>query len=254
MVPQRLDSLKLAAPKLNPKLRVLKGPDHPLLNHPQIKASNSNPSLILDAPDAAGDDIGLGVYTYPKNPAFVPGSFDLTHFSCSLDSKNAYFQLYFRALSNPGWHPEYGFQLTYVAIAIDQDRVNNSGKRLVEQNANYMLDEDAGYEKLILVGGGVRLEDNEGKILAEYRPSEVDVSNPLGDAEKGTISFAIPLKYLGTPKRNWTFTVLVGAQDDHGGAGLGEFRTVNREAGEWNGGGKTNPDDPNVYDVLVVRQ
>lgn len=254
MVPARLDSLRLATPKLNPKLRALRGPEHPLLSHSQIKASNSNAKIILDAPDAAGDDIGLGAYTYPKNPAFVPGSFDLTNFSCSVDSKNAYFRLSFSALSNPGWHPEYGFQLTYVAMAIDQDGVKNSGKRQVGQNANYMLDGDAGYEKLILVGGGVRLEDNEGKILAEYRPSDVDVSNPLGDAEKGTISFAIPLKYLGTPKRDWTFTVLVGAQDDHGGAGLGEFRTVNKDTGEWNGGGKMNPDDPNVYDVLVVRR
>jgi carbohydrate-binding DOMON domain-containing protein len=46
--------------------------------------------------------------------------------------------------------------------------------------------------------------------------------------------------------------VLVGAQDDHGGAGIGEFRNVNADAGEWSGGGKKSVSDPNVYDVLVA--
>jgi hypothetical protein len=34
---------------------------------------------------------------------------------------------------------------------------------------------------------------------------------------------------------------------------LGEFRTVNREQGEWNGGGKILPGDSNIYDTLVAQ-
>jgi len=45
--------------------------------------------------------------------------------------------------------------------------------------------------------------------------------------------------------------VVAGAQDDHGGAGIGEFRDVHAERGEWNGGGKLFDDEPNVYDDLV---
>jgi carbohydrate-binding DOMON domain-containing protein len=114
------------------------------------------------------------------------------------------------------------------------------------------LDEDHAFEKLILIGGGVRVEDRNGNILAEYFPAEPDAARPLGDAAEGAISFAIPLQYLREPATNWGFRVLVGAQDDHGGAGIGEFRSVNKDVGEWNGGGKTTPSDPNVYDVLVV--
>jgi carbohydrate-binding DOMON domain-containing protein len=44
--------------------------------------------------------------------------------------------------------------------------------------------------------------------------------------------------------------VLVGAQDDHGGAGIGVFRNVEADAGEWHGGGKLSPGDPNVYDFI----
>jgi carbohydrate-binding DOMON domain-containing protein len=108
------------------------------------------------------------------------------------------------------------------------------------------------YDRLILVGGGVQVEDAEGKALAAYIPVEGDVLKPLGNAGAGSIDFAIPLSYLGKPKRSWTFVVLSGGQDDHGGAGLGEFRTVLREVSEWQGGGKTRPDHPNVYDVLLI--
>lgn len=245
--------LHLATPRLRSGLKSLKGPDYPLLSNAVIKAKSISAKLLVEASDPSGDDSGTGAYEYPKNSAFVPGSFDLTRFKVEYDRKNAYFTLTFRALSNPGWHPEYGFQLTYVAIAVDEDGVPGSGRRVVGNNANYLLDEKHGYEKLILVGGGVRVEDRDGRILAAYVPAASDVSNPLGDSEKATIRFAIPLKYLGSPSTHWTFTVLTGAQDDHGGAGLGEFRTVNKDTGEWNGGGKMQPDEPNVYDVLTAQ-
>lgn len=213
---------------------------------------NPASKIVIYANDPSGDDKGTGAFEYPLNPVLRKGSLDIVHFSLSKDKMSAYFTLKFSALSNPGWHPEYGFQLTYIAIAIDEDRVRNSGKRLVEQNANYILDEQYAYEKLVLVGGGVRLEDKSGRILTAYIPTEADVKNPLGNTDTSTISFALPLSYLGIPTKAWRFTILVGAQDDHGGSGLGEFRTVNKEAGEWSGGGKRRQDEPNVYDVLVV--
>ncbi len=96
------------------------------------------------------------------------------------------------------------------------------------------------------------MEDKSGKIIAAYIPTSPDIASPLGNTETGTISFDLPLAYLGKPAGGWTFTVLTGGQDDHGGSGLGEFRTVNKGAGEWNGGGKTRSDSPNVYDVLIT--
>ncbi len=247
-----LEPLAFASPKIKPGLKGLKGPDYPLIPHSVIKAENRKAKILIDAPDHTGDDIGNGSYKYPLHPYFKPGILDITRFTVTTDDSKAYFTLKFKALSNPGWHPEYGFQLTYLAIAIDTDGVPESGVRLVLQNSNFMLDEKHGYEKLILVGGGIMVEDNKGKILAAYIPTGADTKNPLGNTEAATISFALPLSYLGKPDRNWVFTVLTGAQDDHGGAGLGEFRTVNKEVGEWNGGGKTKADESNVYDVLTT--
>ena len=247
-----LQHLEFLKPEIKPGLKALQGPSYPLIPHSRIKSSNPAARILIDATDPADDDSGTGGYTYPTHPFFKAGIFDLTHFALSVDDSNAYFTLKFKALSNPGWHPEYGFQLTCVAIAIDSDGVPGSGTRLVPQNANYMLDEKHASEKLILVGGGVQVQNSSGEILAAYIPSEHDAVNPLGSTATSTISFALPLSYLGTPERNWTFTTLVGGQDDHGGAGIGEFRTVKEDVGEWNGGGKKNPDWPNVYDVLTA--
>jgi glycogen debranching enzyme len=247
-----LDSLRFANPVLREKLKSLEGPDYKILSHAAVKTTNRLATKLISIPDARGDDVGTGAYRYPLNANFVKGCLDITRFVVSTDEKNAYFTMKFRSLANPGWHPEYGFQLTYIAIAIDEDGIWNSGKIFVGHNANYPIEKFHAYEKLLLIGGGVQLEDKNGKILCAYVPTPSDITNPLGNAETGTVSFAIPISYLGTPSESWTWAVLVGAQDDHGGAGIGEFRNVNADAGEWSGGGKKSVSDPNVYDVLVA--
>ncbi|MDH4071054.1 MAG: hypothetical protein OEV30_11610, partial [Ignavibacteria bacterium] len=74
--------------------------------------------------------------------------------------------------------------------------------------------------------------------------------NPIGDASTGTIRFALPLKYFPGGMTSWSFSVMAGGQDDHGGAGIGEFRTVGRTATRWSGGGRENPESSNIYDFL----
>ncbi len=246
--------LHLAVPHVREDLKALRLPTQRLLSNAEIKRVNQSAQRVYEAEDPEGDDTGSTGYRYPLSPALKPGSLDLRRFEVRADSENDYFTLDFTRLSNPGWHPEYGFQLTFVAIAIDKDGINGSGTRLVGRNAAYTLDSCCGYEEIIFVGGGIRVEDKTGAILAEYRPSPGDEKNPLGRVDAGEISFAIPTSVLGNASTQWNFTVLVGAQDDHGGAGIGEFRTVSEFAGEWVGGGKKDPHASNIYDVLLPRQ
>ena len=249
LFPVRLsEGLRLAHPELRKGLKALEGPAYPLLPHDLIVKRNPAAAPVVDAHHLTNPG-----YSYPRNPAFVPGSFALRHFTVSLDSSYAYFTLAFAALSDPGWHPEYGFQLTFAAIAIDEDGIPGSGARLIGRNASVLLDSSRFYEKIIYVGGGIQIEDAHGTVLAAYIPVKKDAVKPFGDAASGTIRFALPLSLLGHPADGWTYTVVAGGQDDHGGSGLGEFRTVNREQGEWNGGGKLLPGDPNVYDTLVAQ-
>jgi glycogen debranching enzyme len=240
----------LATPEIDRQFPVLQGPSYPLLSHEQIKKTNANASLLYQQSDPVGDDAGLkGTYLYPTSQHFKKGILDITNASFHYDEKNLYCSLSFADLYSPGWHQEYGFQLTLAAIMVN---TGNGKQRNVDANSRFILDSLHAYNRIIFVGGGVRILNENGKILCDYIPKEGDVVNPIGSTKKKSIEFALPLEYLGTPNSDWRITILVGAQDDHGGAGIGEFRTVQKEASEWLGGGKNDPNDPNVYDVMIV--
>ncbi len=246
----KMEEISLATPMIRPDLQSLKGPSHRLLSNAEAKASSVSASVLYDVQDPEGDDKGNGSYVYPLTPLLKPGSLDVTRITVSADEKNAYFKLRFRNLSNPGWHPEYGFQLTYVAIAIDKDGKVGSGSTAIGMNSSYSLDPRYAYETILYVGGGVRVADSKGVILAEYIPVAGDEKSPLGSTQTKEIGFSIPVDVLGKPEAMWRYTVLVGCQDDHGGAGIGDFRTVESSAKEWTGGGRKKPSDSNVYDVI----
>jgi len=246
-------SLTFASSVMRSNIRSLQGPEYPLLSRDQIRQKNPDATLLTIQNDALRDDNGGGHYVYPTSPHFKQGILDIQHFAVHYDHRNVYFALQFRELINPGWHPEYGFQLTYAAIAIDTDGVDSSGATAVGSNSHFVLSSTHAYEKLIFIGGGIKVENSAGKTLAEYIPSEEDVADPIGDLQARTVSFSLPLSLLGKPSSRWQFTVLVGAQDDHGGAGLGEFRSVESYPDEWHGGGKLSPGSSNVYDVLQTQ-
>jgi len=242
--------LSLAKPDVHHDFPVLRGPSHPLLPHSVVRANNPSASLLAEASDPEGDDHGAtGTFQYPLSQHFKKGILDITHAAFWYDEKNLYCTLSFVQLYDPGWHPEYGFQLTLAALAIN---TGNGEQITVGANSSFQLDSSRAYNRLILVGGGVRVLDGTGKILCEYIPRQEDAVNPIGNVRGKSIEFAVPLEYLGTPTPSWKISILVGAQDDHGGAGIGEFRSVQQSVSEWLGGGKTDLNDSNVYDVLLI--
>ena len=247
-----LPDLSFVKPELDPHLKCLQPPSYPLLPGSQIVAWDPDAKMIFDVKDPEFDDRGIqGKYSYPTDSHFKDGIFDLKRFQLWMDQKNYYFRLQFRNLVQPGWHPEYGFQLTYVAIAIDQNGTGK-GAKFIPKNANYNLPHDLSYDRIIFIGGGIQVEDNEGRILAAYRPTENGY--PIGNVEKKEIRFAIPVSFVGEYSDRWQFVVLVGGQDDHGGAGLGEFRNVGRIASQWSGGGgDMDQGNCSVYDVLFIK-
>ncbi|HUL45321.1 MAG TPA: amylo-alpha-1,6-glucosidase [Bacteroidota bacterium] len=247
-------SIKLATSYLRAGLKAMVGPSYPILTNREIKSINPKAAVVYDVADSVGDDHGPGSYRYPLTSSLVPGSLDITHFTVRADKQFAYFTLDFRSLSNPGWHPEYGFQLTYCAIAIDKDGRKGSGQTSIGMNSRYSLDPSYAAENIIYVGGGFRVVDQRGKTLAEYLPVAGDEKNPLGNTPRKEIQFAVPASIVGSPDPSWRYTVLVGCQDDHGGAGIGEFRSVESEAREWAGGGKRDSSASNVYDVILPKK
>ena len=230
-------------------IRSLRGPEWPLLTRPDVKARPPEAARTrLALTDPSGDDRGeAGTYTYPTNPQFKPGILDATGLTIREDAERWYFDLALRDLAQPGWNPQYGFQLTFAAILL------GAGRGPVDVARDARVRVPGGYRYAIYVGGGVRVEDGAGRVLAEYRPAEGDAADPLGRVTDRRIAFSIPKSVLPALPAGTPVTLLVGGQDDHGGAGIGDFRAVDAAGGEWTGGGKTDPAAPNVYDTARGR-
>jgi glycogen debranching enzyme len=225
-------------------LPAMSGPAWPLLPHAVVKAPEPQSATVrLESTLPRGDDRGAsGSYVYPTGPAFAPGIFDATGLRIAETDSAWHFALEMDRLVDPGWNPQFGFQLTMAALAFGP----GPGPMTVGREAGARV--EAGYTHLVYVGGGVRVEDYLGNVLGEYRPSEADARNPLGSVETGTITFAIPKTVLPDLPAGTTVTLLIGGQDDNGGGQIGEFRAVEANASEWTGGGSPFAGAPRVYD------
>jgi glycogen debranching enzyme len=242
--------ISLALPDVRRNFPVLRGPSHPLLTHAQVRKSSAAARTLFSAGDASGDDRGQSqTFDYPSSQHFKKGILDITRAHFRYDAENLYCTLTFKNLYDPGWHPEYGFQLTLAAIAIN---TGDGRQRDIGLNSGYRLDPSRAYDRMIVAGGGLRVTDGAGTILCEYIPRDRDARDPIGNVRSKSIEFAVPLEYLGAPDKRWKISILVGGQDDHGGAGIGEFRAVNARRSEWQGGGKKNVNESNVYDILII--
>jgi hypothetical protein len=247
-----LSGLHFCKPEIGPHVKALRAPDYPLLDGATISKQNPQSRLVWSGIDAENDDRGPeGAYSYPGNPLFKPGIFDIRGCTVTTDNENLYITISMRALSQPGWHPEYGFQLTELAMAIQTSPTAGLLSTHIGENSNAVLPKSYAYDRLIVIGGGFVVKNAGGDILAAYVPT--DERYAFGNATTGVINIAVPLQFIGRPGEQWRFALVSGGQDDHGGAGIGEFRTVLPSATEWNGGGNPNH-DVNIYDELYSSQ
>lgn len=241
--------VELVQPEFASDLSAFRPPNHVLLSGAQATHMYETARSIVDVKDPTGDDFGpRQSYQYPLSPVFAPGIFDLTGFAVRTDDQYVYFDLYFRNLVQPRWHPEYGFQLTYAAIGIHTGA--STGTRRFSMDASYAPGTDEPMQYILYVGGGFRLVGAAGKTLVEYRPSQTGY--PMANLRENKIHIAIPIADFPQVKKWWKYTIVTGGQQDYGGGGLGVFRSVGETPCLWRGGGKTDPAAPNWYDLLQV--
>lgn len=249
----QLTGLKFCQPEMGRKLPALQGPAYELLPPEEVvRRPGRFTRVLFDVTDPAGDDRGPnGKYVYPTHPAFEQGIFDGRKVKIWRDKNYFYFRIKLSNLVDPGWHPESGFQLTYLAIALNFGDQEGVRRTRVGMSAHFSVPPEFAYNYIIFVGNGYRIMDSRGEVVAEYRP--VDRNHPLGDVRKKTVQFSVPARYFPETGLRTAY-VMIGGQDDHGGGGLGEFRRVGKTANEWQGGGgKSEQENPAVYDVIEVR-
>jgi len=234
------------------KFPVISKPGYHLLKGKDIYLPiGCNGYTILFSRDSLMDDKGgNGHYRYPLNRAFAPGILDIASLTVYDGGTYWGFRIQMRNLNDPGWHVEYGFQLTLLAVAVRDRQLKETTATQVGRNAHYRLSPKRAFNRIIYIGGGLEICNAKGKRLAVYLPNQTGF--PLGFINEKQIRFKIPKRYLPGLSPKTTLTLLCGAQDDHGGSGIGEFRAVLKEAGEWRGGGAESDKSSRVYDRLDI--
>ena len=210
-----------------------------------------NGPTVVYGKDALNDDNGInGRYTYPLNKNFVAGIADIKNLTIYDNDSTWGFRIDLKNLVDPGWHPEYGFQLTFLAIAIQDPLLKETQGRQVGHKANVRLPAYRAYNRIIYVGGGIEICNGQNQRKALYVP--LDKKFRLGFVSSKQIRFQVPKSLIPGLNSQCKITVLCGLQDDHGGSGLGDFRQVLPTADQWHGGGALTGKAPAVYDVLEV--
>ncbi|HYE96129.1 MAG TPA: amylo-alpha-1,6-glucosidase [Rubricoccaceae bacterium] len=192
---------------------------------------------LLTQTDPDGDDWGAtSTFTYPRG--FPDRVLDATYLEVSEDDSTTYFRIEFASVI-----PEdsLGYPPVFAALVLNTEP---GGATAVGHEAQYDFPEDQGYEVVIYLGDGLRVEDGAGRTLAELPPGGGSVVQP----EEGAIKFALPKFIVPDLPRRARVTLLVGARTD--GRGIGAFRRVAARPSGDLGGGKVDPDAPNVYDEI----
>jgi carbohydrate-binding DOMON domain-containing protein len=200
--------------------------------------------------DDRGDDHGdNGNFTYPLNPQFSQGVADIISFEISQYEKDYLFTFEFDDLVDPGWHPEYGYQLTFGALGISFS--SGTGTTTLSRNAKASFQSGFRADQIIYFSSGLIITDHKNQPIAEYLPTER--KGALGNAETDKVQFIIPSDIFPVSLAGAKFQLAVGCQDDHGGAVIGDFREVEEKSAEWIGGG-ASPGSSNVYDWLKLEE
>ncbi len=241
------EDMAFLQPHVAEDLKALAPPPWYLMSQAEVTTRPHASLPVVSVSEPESPERSKASYTYPKAPVFQEGMFDLERFMVREDGLRIYFELNFKRLVDPGWHPEYGYQLTFAALCIRTGTEGEATRAEVGRNAHWTLDEGWEADRFLYVGGPIDLEDAAGEMLAQYIPR--DEQGRIGNVETGKVTFGIPRRFLPGDPSQWKITVLIGGQDDHGGAGVGEFRSVEAEATEWTGGGG-GPDKHNVYDWM----
>jgi alpha-amylase/alpha-mannosidase (GH57 family) len=202
---------------------------------------------IIDIDDPLGDDHGPGSYTYPTDPVFIEGSYDITHFQVGTSGDDMVFTFDVDAPIYNAWGSPNGLSIQTFDIYIDQDPGAGTGVKKLIDGRNATLDD--GWEYGVTVEGwypAIYVAQPDGTAEETTPTFKVIV---IGD--KGRVIIRVPRELLGDgDPAGWGYTAIVMSQEGYPSAGVRRVRNVDPVAAQWRIGG--GPDDVNHTRILDV--
>jgi carbohydrate-binding DOMON domain-containing protein len=202
--------------------------------------------------DPVGDDHGPGKYTYPTDPVYKAGSFDLTELKVTQKDGKVTFAVSVNSdLEDPWSMPapaNFSVQMFLIHIQTGKGGVV---KGLPGTNVQF-APEDA-WNRLVILS-----PQPAGRVRAEVKQKAADLKDlvvvPSETVGKGrTVSGTVDLKDLGGGDiTKWGYQVIVQSNEGFPDKADVLTRKVNEYEGQHRFGGGTDGDcDPHVIDVLA---
>ncbi|HJS29634.1 MAG TPA: glucodextranase DOMON-like domain-containing protein [Anaerolineales bacterium] len=191
-------------------------------------------TILLEIVDPEMDDHGPGTYTYPSDPVFSPGNFDITSFQVGVDDENVVFRFQMRGPVDNSWGSPNGLSLQTFDIYIDQDHDGAGGGAMLP-GRNLVL-QDAAWDYAVTIEGwdyGIYIPGSEGPQRV-VESSEFEV---LVDPGQQKVTVRIPKALLGGRPEDWSYAAVVLSQEGFPSGGVMRVRDVLPVAEQWRIGG-----------------
>lgn len=211
---------------------------------PEVPSAVLTPVVIEDP---EGDDYGPGYYTYPTDPVFKDGDFDLLKFELGL-YEGSYTATYTVGNLDDAWGSTIGLSKATYFLFIDSKADEGTTQGI--EGLNISFAENFKWDVALQIEGW------ESKVY-KVSSGEINAANAadLGVEIKGTegapgqVVVYIPKDVVGELTAESKIMVMVAGQD---GYGVNRIRQVTPEAQQWRfGGGNEEGTAPAVIDMIV---
>jgi hypothetical protein len=207
--------------------------------------------------DPVGDDKGPGYYTYPTNPVYASGAFDIVSFVVDASGKdNVIFKITVNADLKQDWGMAADFDVQHFQIYVDMDGVPGSGNVKSIPGLNVFFDPANAWDRVVLItpqpNSRVQIEvDVKAEDLAEYAIVPTKISG-----QGRTITVVVTKKSLGMASdadvSKWAWQLVAQSNEGFPDAEDMLTRNVNEYRGLHRfGSGSDYWGDPEVLDILV---
>jgi alpha-amylase/alpha-mannosidase (GH57 family) len=209
----------------------------------------SDVDVFLEVEDPAGDDHGPGGFTYPLDPVFIDGSFDLTRFSAGTEGEDLVFTFEVAApILNP-WGSPRGLSVQTFDVYVDTDPGSGTGARTMIPGRNAALGSSDGWEFAVTVEGwdpALYVADEQG-MIEETKPT----FGVLAFGDSGRVVVRLPLSLLGDgDPTTWGYAAALLSQEGFPSPGVRRVRDVRPTAEQWIiGGGSGAINETRILDV-----
>jgi hypothetical protein len=203
--------------------------------------------------DPIGDDNGPGKYTYPTDPVYKKGSFDLTKLEVTEKGDKVTFAVSVNSdLEDPWGMPEpahFSVQMAFIHIQTGEGPKFTKGL----PGTNVQFDEADAWNKVVILS-----PQPAGRVRSEAKQKAADLLEAIvvPDEVRGagrTFSGTVDKKLLGTGDlKKWAYQVLMQSNEGFPDKTDLLTRKVNEYEGQHRFGGGTDTDcDPHVMDLFA---